>query len=207
MYIPKPSESGNYTPPPAGSHTAVCYRFIDLGTQESEWQGEKKQQRKVMLSWELPGELMADGRPFTVNKRYTWSMHEKAQLRHDLESWRGRSFTDSDFGDGGWDIRKILGAPCTLAIKHDLKSGKTYANITSVSPIMKGQAKPEASNLHVYFSLSDFDAGVFEALSDGLKDVIRKSPEYQAIVNGGASSAETERAGNGHPAFDDSIPF
>jgi hypothetical protein len=34
MYLPRPSES-NFRPVPAGTWPAICYRVVDLGTQES----------------------------------------------------------------------------------------------------------------------------------------------------------------------------
>src|SRR5688572_17810697 len=100
-YLPQPSEGGNYTPPPPGTHPAICYRFIDLGTQTSSFpgnNGQPKQTRKVMISWEItdPELRMEDGKPFSISSRYTWSMHEKATLRKTLESWRGAPFINSD---------------------------------------------------------------------------------------------------------------
>ena len=49
---------------------------------------------------------MPDGKPFLVRRRYTASLHEKSALRKDLESWRGRAFTNVEL-DGfkhqpGW---------------------------------------------------------------------------------------------------------
>ena len=84
--------ASNYTPPPAGMHIARCYRLIDLGTQPKSFQGKPTgEARKIMASWELLGEdRMDDGKPFTMSKSWFLSMHEKATLRKDLESWRGR---------------------------------------------------------------------------------------------------------------------
>src|SRR5688572_9522594 len=120
MHLPKPTEGGDFTPPPAGAFPAICHRFIDLGTQTSNFNGETKHQRKVMLSWEVADEQerMEDGRPYTISQRFTWSMHEKATLRKTLESWRGKAFEDSDFGPGGFDTRKLIGQPCMLSIIH-----------------------------------------------------------------------------------------
>ena len=78
MHMPPNSGGGNFEPPPAGTHRAICYRVIDLGTQQSEYQGQTKHQRKIMLSWELVDERMpASGdypeRPFTIHQRYTLS--------------------------------------------------------------------------------------------------------------------------------------
>src|SRR3990167_3937268 len=138
MQLPR-NEGGSFVPPPAGTHIAICTRFIDLGTQESEWQGKAKKAHKVILTWELCNEAMEDGRPFTISKRYTWSTHEKATLRHDLEGWRGKAFTDDDiYGAKPFDIRNVLGKPCMLSLVHDAKEGTTYANISSVSGLPRG---------------------------------------------------------------------
>src|SRR5260221_10547348 len=149
MHLPAPNER-DFESPPAGTHLAVCYRVIDLGTQDSSYNGQQKRQHKVLVSWELPDEKMADGRPFTISQRYTWSMSEKAALRRDLESWRGKPFSDADFGDQGFDIRKLLGVGCLLTIVHTAKNGKTYANITSIARLMKGMSTPNSINPHAY---------------------------------------------------------
>lgn len=188
---------------PQGVTTARCYRIIDLGTQTWEFKGKQKQGRKVLINWET-AELATEGdnagRPLMVGNKYTVSLHEKAVLRKDLESWRGRKFTEAELE--GFDITKLLGAACMLNIVHS-DDGK-YANIASIMPVAKGMQVPPAVNTPVLFSLSDFDQAVFDSLSDGLKDMIKKSPEYQEIVAGGvsasagASSAELD---------DDAIPF
>ncbi len=206
MHLPQPNQSADFVPPPAGTHIAVCYRFVDLGTQETEFQGVKKQQRKVMLGWELSDELMEDGKPFMITQRYTWSMSDKANLRADLESWRGVAFKESDFGPGGFDIRRVIGAPCMLTIVHAEKNGKTYANIRAIGKLPKGTNPPHAINPHVYFSLDEFDQATFDNLSAGVKAIIVKSPEYMKIVNGGHVSDQTDS--NGHARdFDDEVPF
>lgn len=208
MFIPKPNETTDFVPPPAGTHLGVCYRFIDLGTQETNFldnAGNKKHARKVLLGWEFPDELMENGKPFVVQQRYTWSMSDKANLRKDLESWRGKAFEDKDFGPGGFNIRNVLGKPCVLTIIHKDEGGKTYANIAAVGKPMKGMAAPEPVNPIVYFSLEEFDATVYATLSQGLQAVIAKSPEFQKLTNGHDAS-EPER----RPSEDDfaqDIPF
>lgn len=211
MKLPNPGESGDYTPPPAGTFVGVCYRFIDLGTQKTEWQGQAKIARKIMISWELGEELMEDGRPFTISKRYTWSMHEKAVLRHDLQGWRGRAFEPADFGDNGFDTRKLLGVPCILTVTHETKGDKTYANVAGIGKIMKGLDPRPLVNERVYLSLEpgEFDKAVFDKLSDGIKRIIMASPEYVQLTGAAPSQAQPahgEPVGLGHQ-LDDEIPF
>jgi hypothetical protein len=214
MYLPKPNET-DFTPPPAGTHLATCYRVIDLGTQLTEFQGQQKKQHKIMISWELPNEPMEDGTPFSVHQRYTFSMSEKANLRHHLEAWRGKPFVDSDFGQGGFQIEKIIGAGCMLNVLHATKNGKTYANITAVMSLPKGTKAAPLINKPAFLSLDEFDQSAFDGLSQGLRDVITKSPEYQTILakrNGTYNGADTPSEDDyGHnppgPDLDDEIPF
>ena len=209
MYMP-PNNGGDFTPPPAGTHLAVCYRVIDLGTQQVDWQGETKQQHKLMLSWELPDEKMEDGRPFSISQRYTFSSHEKARFRQDLEAWRGAKFTEADLAGppNGFHVRKLLGVPCLLTVVHNVKQGKTYANISAVTKIMKGMVAPPLVNERVYFSLepAEYSQETFDKLSSGLRAVIEKAPEYQEIKR-----PRGEPVGEAPPArrddLDDEVPF
>ena len=202
MFIPK-NEGGSYTPPPAGTHVAICYRVIDLGTQKGEWQGQTKHQHKIMVSWELPDELMDDGRPFTISQRYTFSSHEKAKFRHDLESWRGVPFKDSDFGPGGFHVGKLLRAPCMLTIVHKEDDGKTFANIKGVAKLLKGVPVKPLTNPEVFFSLSEFDPAIFADLPERIQEIIKASPEYAQATGAAAGDAPDERPNNNG----DDVPF
>ncbi len=180
-YLPEPTEGGNYTPPPPGTHPAICYRFIDLGTQKSTFNNEAKLARKVMLSWEITdAELkMEDGHPFTISSRYTWSMHEKATLRKTLEAWRGTPFVRTDFGPGGFDVRKLIGVGCLLSIIHEPREGGgVYANIGGVMKLPKGMSAGVLFNPTAFLSLDaeEFDRDVFNSLSDKLQDTMFGEP-------------------------------
>ena len=63
-------------------------------------------------------------------------MNEKANLRHHLDSWRGKAFTDEEAE--AFDVSTVLGKPCMLTVMHTQKDGKTYANITGIGPLPKG---------------------------------------------------------------------
>jgi hypothetical protein len=185
MHLPKPTEGGDFTPVPEGTFPATCYRFIDLGTQAGEYMGAPKIARKVMLSWEItdPETRVEDGKPFTISSRFTWSMHEKSTLRKTLENWRGKKFEESDFGPGGFDTRKLLGAGCFLSVIHTTKGDKLYSNISGVVKLPKGLTATQPENPLVYFSLDpeEFDRDVLNSFSENLQNIIKASPEYQAI--------------------------
>lgn len=185
---------------PADSYAAVCYRVLDLGTQQTEFDGVIKHARKIMVSWELDCK-MADGRPFSIHKRYTLSLHDKATLRHDLEAWRGRPFTIEE--EEGFDVAKLIGAPCLMQVIHNAKGGKTYANISSIMKLPKGMTAPVLVNETINFSLDDFDADIFSKLSESLRSTISKSPEYIEAIK----PADTQVQAAPAALLDDGIPF
>jgi hypothetical protein len=205
------NEGGSYERCPEGNHFAVCTSIIDLGTQVEKYAGQPdKEQRKVYISWEIAGETREDGKPFYVGKRYTLSSYEKANLRKDLESWRGIKFLDSDFGPGGFELKNVLGKGCMLNVVHSEKDGKTYANIATIARLPKGASSPQPTEPPVYFSLEpdEFSATAYEEVSDRLKETIVKSPEYAALQNIAVVNEGYARTSHVPASYsDDDIPF
>jgi hypothetical protein len=204
-YLPKPNE-GSFELPPAGTFPAVCTRIIDLGTQQTTYKGQPKQTYQVMLSWEIADDdaKMSDGKRFMTSQRYTWSMSEKANLRKHLEAWRGQAFTDADFGEGGFNLKNVLGKACLLQIVHEENNGKTYANIASLMKMPKGMPVPTAESELIYLWLDPdlFDREAFGKLSDYMQELIKKAPEYSFALS--TSKTQPEHIAGG---MDDEIPF
>jgi len=205
------STGSDFKPIDAGTYVAICSRIIDQGTQESTFNGEKKLKRKVLIGWEVPEveieDAHGDKRPALVMSSYTASLHEKAALRKDLESWRGRKFTAEELT--GFDLRNILGQPCMINVVHS-EDGQ-YANVQAVMALPKGMPKPGKPNDPIHFDLNEFDDAVFDKLSDKLRDKIKASPEYKAI-NGGYTEAPVDHERESFPEslpidLDDEIPF
>lgn len=205
------SKGGDFAPTPEGQHIMVCSRIIDLGTQTTTYQGDTKRQRKVLLCWELPNERIknADGHDMPVMHiaKYTWSFHEKANLRKDLESWRGRKFKDEDFSGppSGFHITKLLGVPCYGQIVHEqAENGKTYANLSAIMAFPGKQADwPKLEGEQIFFDLDAFDGATFDKLSEYWQGVIKGSPEYAEAVG----SPHNDPHGGTANDPDDEIPF
>jgi hypothetical protein len=197
-----------FDPIEEGMHHAICYALYDLGTQYNERYGNSA--RKVLIVWELPDEMIAVTRndtelqlPRSVSKKYTLSLHEKAVLRKDLESWRGKSFSNKELE--GFDITKLLGVNCTLQVLHKRKDDKTYANIVSIVPVMKGTTKKDPQNDVRYFSFEEHDQ-LPENTPDWIIDIIKNSDEWEALQNPNS----IEKSGQGYDERnppDDDIPF
>lgn len=194
------SDSQAFELPPSGAVAARCSRILDLGSQESTYEGKRRQQRKVLLSWEL-AEPRTDGTPHHISRRFGLSLHENASLRQFLVAWRGRQFTDDELKE--FDLRKLAGAPCLINIVHVDRSGKQYANIASISPLPRGMVAPELSSKPVVLDLDADDApAVIEQLSDSLQETITGSPEWRARISDMRTPAPTAL-----DAMDDDIPF
>ena len=175
---------GDFEQPPIGTHVARCVKLIDIGTQENTYEGKVTRKRQVIIGWELPNELMTEGeyagKPFAVSRFYTASLGEKANLRKDLANWRGRDFTKEELA--GFDIKNLLTKACLVSLTPNEKG---RARVTSVIALPKGMGCPTQANPTFYLSLEpdEFDEKVFDSLSDRMKEMIRKSPEYAAIFD------------------------
>lgn len=171
----KENGGGDFEIVPEGTYIARCYRVVDLGTQVSEFQGERKEQPKVLIGWELLDDevKMKDGRPFSTQKRYTASLHEKSQLRKDLQNWRGKRFTPEELE--GFDLKNVLGTYCQMQITHVQKNDRTY---DTVDAIMATKEKPAGVNDLIHYDIHEPDAEVFNSFSDKLRETIAQSPEY-----------------------------
>lgn len=209
-----------FKPVPAGSHHASCIRIIDLGTQLTEFQNERKEQHKVLIQWEIHADgdeelLMSDGRPFIVSKRYTASLHSKSQLSADLRSWRGRDFTPEELQ--AFDLRNILGKTCLLSIAHETSTDgqRTYANIASISNKMKSFVPPKPENAVFAFDLGVPDWEIFQSLHEKIREQIKKSPEYAELAKPVPPPPPVQRESGNQPAnpvaplenIEDDIPF
>jgi hypothetical protein len=195
------SGGGDFEQAPIGTHIARCVKIIDIGTQKGEYQGKVNIRRQCIIGWELPNELMTEGeyagKPFVVSRFYTSSLGEKANLRKDLENWRGKAFTEQELL--GFEAKNILDKPCMLSIIHNDK-GK--ARVSGVMAVPRGTLVPNRVNDLLYFSLDEFDQKIFDGLSDGYKKLIQVSPEYSGLSKGNGSKP----AGK-FDDMEDDIPF
>lgn len=197
---------GNFKRVPSGVHIGRCYSLIDLGTQLSTGQYGEKLQHKIRVAWELFGEdedgnpltVEFDGKemPMTISKTYTLSLSEKASLRKDLQSWRGKEFTDEEAK--GFDISKLLGAYCMVNVTTSETNGKTYSNVANLTPLPTALKASKPAGIHeiVMFDLDNPDWALFDSFYDKLKEDIKRSPEFAQ-----AAGHSVAPMGNDEPDF------
>ena len=161
---------------PEDVYPAVCNMLIDLGEQYSE--KFDKLSRKVLIGWELPGEVLENGETRRLSNTYTASLNSKGNLRKDLISWRGRDFTVEELKK--FNLRNIVGAPCMLSVIHREGQNGKYAAIGGIMKLPKGMPTPTLSN---GFTILDLDEeGVeekMEALPEWIQSRIKESETWK----------------------------
>jgi hypothetical protein len=197
---------------PPGTHIAVCRLIVDLGMQPGR--GIYPQPKhEIYVGFEIPGERVSynkDGKdvegPMSIGRTYTLSMSEKANLRKDLQAWRGKNFTDEEAET--FDIESVAGKACMLTVVEKVSGEKTYSNIVGVSGLPKGVPTPKAENPVIVYT--EDDTRSFDKLPKWLQEKV--NGQLAAAPSQSRNAVEDEMAdqyrGAGDDPFDsESIPF
>lgn len=190
----------------AGSHLAVCTQIIAVGPQETPW-GMKE---KLKVRFEVPAERVEwekDGHkhegPMTIWANYGASLSKNSNLRNDLETWRGREFTKEELA--GFDLDNILGKACIISVTHNkADNGKTYANISGISRLLKGQEAPKPEGDLLSFDYSNFTDEQYTSLPEWLQKLVDAGIANRAELD---AAKPQEQAADGPGFEDDEIPF
>ena len=181
------TEGGTFTPAPEGTHGARLLQAIDLGTQDGIY-GPK---RNLMVTFELPSKPMEDGRPYTVTAWYTASLNRKGNLRGDLTSWLGRELTGEEIQNFSWGI--FGDTPCLVTITHKTNdSGEIRARVQNITAVPEGMDVAPLAGELLIFDLKIFDETVFSKIPEGIKAIIEKSPQHQALTIKRTPSASSQ---------------
>lgn len=205
-----------------GTHRAVCSQIVGLGMQESEWNGQITEKQKLKLRFEVPDERVewetSEGEnkegPKIIWMTCTFSMHENARLRKLIQSWRGNKMTDKEAYE--FDVDVLLGKACLINVVHNEYQGKTYANIESASPLMKGMDAPEVEGESFCFDPYNYTQDEFDKLPDWLQGLIEKGialvKEQERRANPEPEGFRNRKTENPEPKAeegftDDDLPF
>lgn len=166
-----------------GTHVARCFMIIDLGWQTTifidEKTGKPKITPQVFANFEVPGEeidINGIKKPMTIGKFYTNSLHEKANLRQDLDSWGFEIEDDPQTGLAfPFDLAQILEKAGLISVGE--KNGKSKVN--SVTALPNGMTCPAQFNETVQFWLDEPNWDVFESLPNYFKEKISESKGFK----------------------------
>lgn len=213
-----------------GIYHGTCFSIVDLGTTDQEYKGVVSKKTRVHLGFEITEAvdpstnivMMDDGRPFGVFKTYTASLFEAATLRKDLESWRGKSFTEEELA--GFDISNLIG--CTAKIEVGLTKKSDFGDggnpkILALREPKEGVQKVETHNDTLIFDLDVYCdefrgkssdetkamCDVFESLNDWHQRDIEASYELIAAKEQFEETPVEDLVENTDDFKDDNIPF
>ena len=136
---------------PPGSYEAICFKLVDAGTAEEDFKGELSVKRKVYIFWEIPELTLNDGRPYSIFHGYTLSLHERSNLRRDLQAWRNRPFTEDELQK--FDLTNLLGVTCKISVVLNSNGNPKVDGVFSSD---SGAKRVETSNPAVVFDLEEY---------------------------------------------------
>jgi len=193
------TEKSDYQPIPEGTHPAVCSALIDLGRQEAF--GTIKPQ--LLMRFEIPDCRISrekDGQqvdePMTKWQFYTNSLNRKANLRRDLESWRGRGFTKEELA--GFDVRNIVGHACQISIIHDHSGDQVRDKIRTVSKLIADGPNPKPELAVIRYSQEEGEVEQWDLLPSWIQEKIGQAEETVTLQ---------PLPQDDEPFEDDDIPF
>ena len=178
---------------PEGTHLAILYRVMNLGTRLQEYMGKPKEHKDtlVTLTFEFPNERSKftakneDGteeevdKPLVLSREFTLSMGPKSNLRPFVEGIIGVKLLDEEAY--AFDLEDLVGKSCLVTVNHreSKTNGKTYANVTSTAPLMRGMTVPEQYNTSSVFDVNTASREVIDALPEFIRKKIEDSDEYK----------------------------
>ena len=144
----------------------------------------------MRINWELPNEkaIFDEERgeeSFMVGAEYTLSLNERANLRHVLESWRGKDFSEEELK--GFDLKILLGKGCLVNVVHKKSTrnpGRTYAQVTSVVPLPKGMTCPKATLDRILYDINHGEGGDYAKLPEWIQEKVQNSEEWNTQPEG-----------------------
>jgi hypothetical protein len=209
---------------PEGLHLAICTQIICLGTvtKFNTYKGKEESKQEVFIGFELCNlthEYNGQQENRRIGQTFKHSLHENAGLTAFLVSWRGVPFTPQQLA--GFDLREIMGKPAMLQVVQVTKGDKTYANIDKISKLPKFNPDngepivvPAQSGPTVQLGWMEgtWNLDVFNSLPNYLKDKMKATPEYRALVGAAVPAGAPQQAGQAKAAqpvavADEDLPF
>ena len=212
-------DTSSYEALPVGKHLAVCYRIVDAGTREEQWgDNPPKPRTLIYVTWEVPEQKMADGRPYSISRTYTASLNENATLYKDLVTWRGEPFTKEELEL--FDVSNMIGAPATLHVEHTDEGRAKIAGVFKPDEFKKTATINDSLVFDLSTYCDEFNGNssaatkamcdVFDSLREWQQEKIEDSFQLKAAKEKGGTKEETSTKGLAdlaNEADKDEVPF
>lgn len=187
----------NAPTPEAGMQLAIITQIVGLGLQpQRPYQGQAKPPAKMIrITYELPNDTRDFGgelKPLVLSEEMPFSGNEKSRL------YKRVTGIDPALAQSKGDLSWFVGKPVMVNIVHKVgtgtNAGRVFANIQTVTPVMKGLPVPSAPfNTTFIYDPYNHDESVFQQLPDFLKQAILSRLD-------GANNATTNQRTTDTPA-------
>lgn len=188
MQAPSSGEKSVKQLPTEGLVNAKCYAVVDLWSQETEWKGDKKMQRKIQISFETDqmGTFWEKWElPLALWNTYSFFITDNSNLYKDLSSWLWWTQPNRMF-----NVFDLIGMTAEVMVSHEItKKGKPFAKIVKIKP---GKKDWDLINTPVMFSLEQFNEDEFFKLPEFLQKQIQATPEYSIVIGEDTTPAQTK---------------
>lgn len=184
--------------PEAGMQLGIITQIVGLGMQpQRPFQGQEKPPAKmVRITYELPNDTHDFGgelKPLVLSEEMPFSGNEKSKL------YKRVNGIDTGLSQSRGDLSWFVGKPVMLNIIHKAgvgkNAGRVFANIQTVTPVMKGLPVPAAPfNSCFIYDPYNHDESLFQQLPDFLKSTILSR------LDGGTPNAVTQQRTTDTPA-------
>jgi hypothetical protein len=200
LTVDQHNERGPYILAPKGYFPAKCTGVKYLGEFETEWNGIKKIQKKILMSWVLEGVAQESGEPYLIAQRYTLADGDEAKLRNHVTSWKNPKMTQAEFA--AFDLESLVGQRCQIFIEHKIaKDGKTFANVVSIGEAPQVNFQSLSKKLEACWTHAGIDVIKGEAVSARQQQIIT-SVELNQL----AAMSKARRTEIDNPAPTEDIP-
>lgn len=194
--------------PQDGVQLAVIVQVVDLGIQPGgEYKGQAKPpSRQIRMTYELPHdthEFDGEQKPLLISETFSFSGSELSTCYKRINAIDpGLKTTNGEFAN-------LVGKAVQVQIVHRQGKGKyegrVFANVASVSQLMRGMQGPdETYNPQYFYSPDSHDEEVWSQMPDFLKEIIESRLDKQE-----RTVSAPKAASNATPqgTADDAAPF
>lgn len=217
MAVTAKGGGAGFEAPPVGVHPALCIDVIDLGEVKTPFKdnlGRDKVQHQINIVWQLHVEdengnilTRTDGKAFRLSNFYNLSLNEQANLRKDLESWRGKAFTEEEVAEG-FDVEKLIGVPCQINVVEQKGKAKVTAVMKASRRDPEIEVDPDFTREKDRPGGRDVRSPAADGATNGKAGAKSTAPKQSGDLN--REVATTPAGGGGAPPFDsddDDLPF
>jgi hypothetical protein len=186
-----------FKPIEAGTHIGRVCGIIHIGTIADIISNKEQVRNRIFISFEVPTQLKEDGTPHTIGQEFTLSMHKQGNLLPFIESMLGVKLDKEATKE--FDVYSLLGTTAMLNLIHSAPTteGAVFANIKSISPLVKGMEAPAAIITPYLFDYEEnFNPEFVWAMNDktNLYKKITRSDEWIAKNPQRPADADLDKA-------------